>query len=178
MYETKNSTPAGPSERTPRKTARQATSWTLVVSALLMTLSGLGLTSCAESDAVAASTSFSDVRSQTLEFIGYNSSIQLTPEQEAIKKEALTALPAPCCSDNSAYTCCCPCNMAKSTWGLANHLIAEKGYGADEVQAAVQEWHEFINPAGFSGDVCYTGGCGRPFNKNGCGGMNENNVVF
>ena len=163
----------------PAPATRKITALTLLATALLATLAGVSLTSCAESEAVASSMAFFDVRSQTLEFIGYNSSIQLTPEQEAVKKEALTALPAPCCSDNTAYTCCCPCNMAKSAWGLANHLIADQGYGAEEVQAAVEEWHEFINPAGFSGDVCYTaGGCGRPFNKNGCGGMNENSVVF
>ena len=59
----------------------------------------------------------------------------MTPEQEAIKKTALTKIPAPCCSDNTAYTCCCPCNMAKTWWGLANHLIANEGYGAEQVQA-------------------------------------------
>ena len=122
---------------------------------------------------------FTDVREQTLAFIEYENNVTLTPEQEAIKREALTALPAPCCSDNSAYTCCCPCNMAKSWWGLAAYLIVEKGYDAPQVQTKVAEWFEFINPDGFSGDVCYTsGGCMKPFNKNGCGGMSDRNVAF
>ncbi len=126
----------------------------------------------------ASTIEFTDVREQTREFMGYNKSIQLTPEQEAVKKEALSAIPASCCSDNSAYTCCCPCNMAKTWWGLANYLIAERGAGVEEVRATVQEWMEFINPQGFSGDSCYTGGCVRPFHRNGCGGMNEAQVVF
>lgn len=120
---------------------------------------------------------FTDVRSQAREFIGYYHSIELTPEQEAVKEQALTQLPAPCCSDNSAYTCCCPCNMAKSVWGLSNYLIAEKGYDAEQVEKAAQEWFAFINPEGFSGDVCYRGGCNRSWAEGGCGGMGEE-VIF
>ncbi len=116
---------------------------------------------------------FTDVKAQTVEFIGYYKSIQLTSEQEAIKRAALTQLPAPCCSENTAYTCCCPCNMAKSTWGLAAYLITQKGYDAERLKTKVAEWHKVINPAGFSGDVCSTGGCGRSFAKNGCGGMGQ-----
>lgn len=114
---------------------------------------------------------FTDVRRQTQEFIGFQKSISLTAEQEEIKREALEAIPAPCCSDNTAYTCCCPCNMALAIWGLSHLLIAEHGFGAAEVRAKVEEWIELINPQGFSGNVCYTGGCGRPFAHNGCGGM-------
>lgn len=114
---------------------------------------------------------FTDVRAQAKEFAGYYQSIQLTPEQEAVKKEALSALPAPCCSDNTAYTCCCPCNMAKTVWGLSNHLIANEGYDATQVKKAVEEWIAFINPDGFSGDVCYTGRCNHSWAKGGCGGM-------
>jgi len=120
---------------------------------------------------------FTDVRSQAREFIGYYQSIQLTPEQEAVKKEALSALPAPCCSDNSAYTCCCPCNMAKTVWGLSHHLIADKGYDATQVKKAVEDWFAFINPDGFSGDVCYTGRCNLPWAQGGCGGMGKE-IVF
>ena len=40
------------------------------------------------------------------------------------------------------------------------------------------EWFDFINPGGFSGDSCYTGGCGRSFAENGCGGMSSSRVVF
>lgn len=128
--------------------------------------------------AVASPIEFHDVRAQTQEFMGYFRSIELDAEQERVKQEALAGLEAPCCSDNSAYTCCCPCNMAKSWWGLSHHLIATQGYGAGEVRAAVEGWIEFINPHGFSGDACYTGGCGRPFHRNGCGGMDERSVVF
>ena len=53
--------------------------------------------------------------------------IELTPEQELIKKKALSKIPAPCCSDNSAYTCCCPCNMAPL---LRTHQ-GEDGHGVE-----------------------------------------------
>ena len=95
-----------------------------------------------------------------------------------VKRRALSRIKAPCCSDNSAYTCCCPCNMAKTWWGLAHHLIADEGLGAQEVGAAVESWIDFIGPQGFSGNACYTGGCPRPFHRNGCGGMDHNRVVF
>lgn len=121
---------------------------------------------------------FQDVPTQTKQFIAWNESIQLTPAQEAIRVEALSAIPAPCCSDNSAATCCCPCNMAKSVWGLSKHLITEKGAGVEEVRKAAQDWFTFINPKGFSGDVCYTGGCGNAFHENGCGGMRADRPVF
>jgi hypothetical protein len=111
--------------------------------------------------------------------MGYEQSIRLTPAQEAIKKAALEQLPAPCCSDNSAYTCCCPCNLSRTVWGLANYLIAEQGMDADGVKKKAAEWFEFVNPKGFSGDVCYSaGGCSRAFANNGCGGMNPNQVTF
>jgi hypothetical protein len=135
--------------------------------AAMVTLAAFGFwASTAEADL-----EFTDVRTQAREFVGYYQSIQLTPEQEAVKKEALSALPAPCCSDNTAYTCCCPCNMAKTVWGLSNHLIANKGYDAAQVKKAVEEWIAFINPDGFSGNVCYTGRCNQPWAEGGCGGM-------
>jgi hypothetical protein len=121
---------------------------------------------------------FTDVKAQTLQFIEYHESIKLTPEQEAIKKEALTAMPAPCCSNNTAYTCCCPCNMSRSVWGLSHLLITQYGYNAEQVRAKVKDWIQFINPDGYSGDVCATGGCGRPFAKNGCGGMRKGEVSW
>jgi hypothetical protein len=122
---------------------------------------------------------FTDVEAQTRQFIDYHNATTLTPEQEAVKREALSALPAPCCSDNSAYTCCCPCNMAKANWGLAAYLIVEHGANAEQVRDTVAEWIEFINPDGFSGDVCYTsGGCMKSFRDNGCGGMSDRNVAY
>ena len=121
---------------------------------------------------------FHDVKQQTREFHAYNRSITLTAKQREVMRQALAGLPAPCCSDRTAATCCCPCNMAKSWWGLSHHLIANQGFEAEEVQAAVEAWIEFIAPSGFSGDACYTGGCGRPFARNGCGGMNDSRIAF
>ena len=34
-------------------------------------------------------------------------------------------------------------------------------------RTAVLDWVKFIGPAGYTGDACFTGGCGRPFAKNG-----------
>jgi hypothetical protein len=121
---------------------------------------------------------FTDVKEQTLQFHAFNRDIQLTAEQQTVMSEALKGLEAPCCADKTALTCCCQCNMAKSWWGLSKHLIAERGLGSEDVRTAVREWFEFINPDGFSGDSCYVGRCSRPFHDNGCGGMNEENVVF
>lgn len=121
---------------------------------------------------------FTDIKSHTLEFIGYQKSIQLTAEQEEIKREALEAIPAPCCNDNTAYTCCCPCNMSLAIWGLSHLLITEHGYNAVQLKAKVENWIKVINPDGFSGNVCYTGGCARPFKHNGCGGMRPGHVTW
>lgn len=121
---------------------------------------------------------FADAEQQSRQFMGWHQTVKLTPEQEAVKRAALGNIPAPCCSDNSAYTCCCPCNMSRTIWGLSQYLIAKQGADADTVRAKVREWIRFIGPNGFSGDVCYTGGCGRPFAKNGCGGMNAARLVF
>ncbi len=120
---------------------------------------------------------FTDTKAQAAEYIRYYKNIELTPEQERVKAEALSALPAPCCSDNSLLTCCCPCNMAKSAWGLSAHLITERGFDAEQVRRAAVQWLEFANPDGYTGDACYTGGCGRSFEHNGCGGMNENHIL-
>ncbi len=120
---------------------------------------------------------FGDVRRQTLEFHRYNKNIVLTAEQQAVFEKALAALPAPCCSDRSALTCCCTCNQARAWWGLAKHLIADRGLDAAQVRREVKEWFEFTNPRP-AGDACYRGRCGRPFHQDGCGGMQEGEVVF
>ena len=75
---------------------------------------------------------FSDVEEQTRQFMEWERTIRLTPRQEALKKEALGAIPAPCCSDNSAYTCCCPCNLSRTIWGLSNYLITKQGREGEE----------------------------------------------
>lgn len=121
---------------------------------------------------------FTDVRKQAEEFIGYYQTIQLTPEQEKIKRVALSNLPAPCCMDNSAYTCCCVCNLARTIWGLSAHLITERGFDADPLRAAVVDWVRFVAPDGYSGDACYRGGCTRSFDKNGCGGMDASRLIW
>jgi hypothetical protein len=121
---------------------------------------------------------FTGDRAETERFVAYNRTIELTPAEEAVRVQALVRLPAPCCKNFTAATCCCPCNMARATWGLAKHLIAEQGLGAVEVREAVGEWQRKINPGGFSGEACFNGGCGRAFRHDGCGGMVEGELVF
>jgi hypothetical protein len=117
-----------------------------------------------------------DARSQASEFISYYHSIALSPEQEKIKHHALSAIPAPCCEDYSIATCCCPCNLAKSVWGLSHFLIAEQGYDASKVKEAAEQWISFTNKSGYAGDACYKGRCNQSFEKDGCGGMDEKRI--
>lgn len=131
----------------------------------------------AASSSLANGVSFHDLESQMKEFIRYERTIELTPEQEAIKKAALERTPAVCCDDYTAYTCCCNCNLSKSLWGLANYLIAVHGMNAEQVSEAAGRWIAFTNPSGYTGNACYTGGCGRAPHANGCGGMDESDVV-
>ena len=118
-----------------------------------------------------------EARRQAARFIDYYRSITLTAEQEKVKNEALAAIPAPCCQGYSIATCCCPCNLAKAAWGLSHFLIAEKGYGVEEVRQEVQRWMSATNPGGYAGNACYVGHCNRPFNTDGCGGMDERQVL-
>ena len=128
--------------------------------------------------AAAEEIAFKDVKQQTAQFMEWYKTIKLTPQQESVKKAALTALPAPCCSDNTAYTCCCECNVSRTIWGLSHYLIAKQGASATQVTAKVKQWIAFVNPKGFEGKACYSGGCARPFAKDGCGGMNAGHVAF
>lgn len=116
------------------------------------------------------------VREQAARYISYYHSIHLTQEQEDTKARALQAIPAPCCNSYSIATCCCPCNLAKSVWGLSNYLIAKKGYDAEKVKNEVKQWLARINENGFSGVACFKGQCGRSFDQDGCGGMNEEHI--
>ena len=117
---------------------------------------------------------FSDPQAQAAEFIGYSRTIRLTPRQREIWEAALGSMSSPCCTDFRLSTCCCPCNLAKSSWGIANFLIARRGATAAEVREGVGSWITFVNPSGFSGDVCVSsGGCERKLAHNGCGGMDE-----
>lgn len=120
---------------------------------------------------------FTDAHAQAVEFIGYYHSIKLAPDEEKIKADALEAIPAPCCKEFSMATCCCPCNMAKSVWGLSHFLIRERHYDARRLKAAVEDWLRFSNKRGYSGNACDEGHCNLPFAKDGCGGMNEKRVL-
>ena len=79
-------------------------------------------------------------RAEAERFMAYYDSIQLTAAQEAVRQEALQAIPAPCCSNFSAATCCCECNLSRTIWGLSKFLIAREGRDAGEVRAAVTAW--------------------------------------
>jgi hypothetical protein len=146
----------------------------LVVAPLASFVSSWALAAAAKEDF-----KFTDVRKQTAEFHRYEKTIELTPEQEKIYRAALDALPAPCCSDNTALTCCCPCNSARAWWGLAKHLVADLGYDAAQTKAKVAEWFRYINPSGWPGNTCYTqNGCSKPFKDGGCAGMTAEQLAF
>ncbi len=110
---------------------------------------------------------------QAATLLSYNKSITLTFAQQKVMDQALSAIPAPCCAKYSMATCCCPCNLAKSAWGLSKYLITERQYSAPEVKKTVLDWLYAANPGGFTGNACFTGGCNRLFAQNGCGGMDE-----
>lgn len=114
---------------------------------------------------------------QAATFISYNQSITLTPSQRKVMDQALSAIRAPCCAKYSLATCCCPCNLAKSAWGLSKYLIAQRQYAAPEVKKTLLDWVNVANPHGFTGDACFRGGCNRSFAQNGCGGMNEKMLI-
>ena len=120
---------------------------------------------------------FRDPTAQSREFMGYYHTIELTDEQEAIKKEVLGAMPAACCSGSTAYTCCCPCNLSKTIWGLSNYVIAKHGADATQLRAAVDAWMGFVNPNGFRGNACYQGGCDSSISGGGCGAMQEEKLI-
>lgn len=117
------------------------------------------------------------VHERATEYVSYNNSLTLTADQKRVMDEALSEIPAPCCSEFSIATCCCPCNLAKSVWGLTKFLITHEHAGVLEITAAVKDWMRLMNPGGFTGDACTKGHCNRPFDKNGCGGMNENDIL-
>lgn len=121
---------------------------------------------------------FSDVEGQSREYMGHYHTIDLSEEQEAILTDALGPLPAACCANSSALTCCCPCNLSKTIWGLSRYLITEHGADAKQVRVAVHDWMSFTNSRGYKGNACYTGGCEGAFATGGCGGMNESNLVL
>ena len=126
----------------------------------------------------AAGIEFRDVEAQSRQFMRWYDDIRLTTVQERVKKAALEGIPAPCCSDNSAYTCCCACNISRTIWGLSQYMISKENASATQVRAKVREWIAFIGPNGFSGSACYSRGCPRPFHSDGCGGMSADRLVL
>lgn len=126
----------------------------------------------------ASTMEFTGDRAETEQFIKWYKSIDLTSAQVATRKAALEALPAPCCSQFTADTCCCECNMKRATHGLAKYLIAEKGWTADAVRTAVAKWHKVSHPNGFNGDACMAGRCNLSFAQDGCAGMTDGVLVF
>lgn len=123
-------------------------------------------------------TASAELRQRTAELIGYASSIRLTPDQEKVKAEALSAIRAPCGNRNSLAVRCCGCNLFKSIGGLANQMIAREGADAARVRQAVLDWIGRTKPEGYSGAACDSKRCERPFHEDGCGGMSEARVVF
>jgi hypothetical protein len=121
---------------------------------------------------------FQDVPSQTKEFIGYYHSLSLDREQAEIKERVLGSITASCCRDFSILTCCCPCNFAKSVWGLSHYAIVKLHYNEEQLKRAVLAWIRAVNPGGFTGDACYEKRCGKSFAANGCGGMREDRIIF
>ncbi len=127
--------------------------------------------------------------SNTQQFIDWYYTTPLLPEEKEIMKQALEMIPAPCCDDNSAATCCCECNLARSVWGLSAYLIHEKGYGIEAAREAARQWLQFARgdyyiAAGlkargyFPEDYalttygsCYRGMCEFPLTQGGCAGM-------
>jgi hypothetical protein len=120
---------------------------------------------------------FNDAPTQSREFMAYYHTIELTPEQEAIKKEVLAAMPAACCSDSTAYTCCCPCNLSKTIWGLSNYVISKHGADAKQLRGVVDTWMALVNPNGYTGNACHRGGCNGGLSGGGCGGMQEDKLT-
>ena len=121
---------------------------------------------------------FEGSREEVLELMAHYEAIQLTPEQEAVRREALGPVPAFCCKNFSAATCCCECNLSRTLWGLSKVLITQKNADAGQVRDAVRALVEVLNPSGYRGDTCTTGRCNTPFKKGGCGGMNKDRLLL
>ncbi len=121
---------------------------------------------------------FEGSREEITTLMGYYDSIELTLAQEEVRKEALGPVPAYCCKEFSAATCCCVCNLSRTLWGLSKFLIVEKGADAAQVREAVESLVAVLNPSGYEGETCMTGSCNRPFKEGGCGGMNKHQLML
>jgi hypothetical protein len=161
---------------TPRALWTLATLGALSTLAIVVTLTALATSATQEVDWLHGKFAGTEAEVKTL--MGHYAAIQLTPEQEAVRVAALEDLPAFCCSRFSAATCCCECNLSRTLWGLSKFLITQKDATAPQVRAAVVAWTETVNPGGYAGNACFTGGCIRPMREGGCGGMQAERVVF
>jgi hypothetical protein len=117
-------------------------------------------------------------------------------EADARYYDALSALVAPCCDDNTAFRCCCEtngqaCNIIRSGKGLAAHLIQDLNFETEQIQTSVYEWFRFARPDYYlaveldargigpedygltTHGSCYRQMCDTPISQGGCGGMGE-----
>ena len=90
-------------------------------------------------------------REEVLTLMKFYETLELTPDQEAVRLAALQPLPAACCNNFSAATCCCECNLSRSIWGLSKHLIVEHEADAEQVRTAVEAWIQVLKPDGYEG---------------------------
>ncbi|MFN3505395.1 MAG: hypothetical protein ACK4Y7_04210 [Caldimicrobium sp.] len=56
--------------------------------------------------------------------------------------------------------------------------MVKNGYKEEAIRETVKKWFAFVNPSGFSGKGCYSGNCEKPFNQDGCGGMDPKSIKF
>ncbi len=91
-------------------------------------------------------------------FAAWYVSVRLSPRERAVYEEALASLRAPVCGDLPLSRCCPPedrgsgearaCELVRSAQGLAKWLI-RRGFAADEVRVAVDQWLRFLFPSYF-----------------------------
>lgn len=129
-------------------------------------------------------------------FIDWFYEIDLGSEEQKVFHDALIALVAPCCDDNTMFRCCCEkgeraCNLVRSGKGLASYLIHGKGYTAEEIREAVLQWLQFARPDYYVAreleargidprqydlttyGSCYRQLCQVSISQGGCGGMED-----
>lgn len=147
---------------------------------ILLTL-GFACSHAADDDARDSEPSADTVeitKDQLRTYMRYDSEITLDADQQAVRRDVLAKIPAPCCSSYTAETCCCACNLSRALWGFTKHLITEKGLGPSQLDREVRDWLAKLRPTGFSGDACFKGRCGDSIRDGACGGMNPENLNF
>ena len=82
----------------------------------------------------------------TAQFVEWFYTIELNESEQTLKDNALSALVAPCCDDNSAATCYCECSLTRSVWGLSAYLIRDKAFDEEGVRRAAFDWLRFARP--------------------------------